>query len=202
MVSLYIATPCHRPVVDAGYAFSLAMLFAELEKSGVGYLGRIRDGAEISTQRSMLASDFLINGDQTHMLFIDDDISFEASSVTAMVAAQKSMIGCLVPKKKREGGYNSESEIIGTAPKRGTAPIRHIGMGFTLIERAVFRGLVDKNAVRSIDNKTWGFFDCFANPGEPWTAEYSFCRKWRDIGGEIFALVGEKIGHAGRVVYG
>ena len=84
-----------------------------------------------------------------------------------------------------------------------------------LIKRSVFDKMIEKYPDKAIVQKTvingeyvnkphmWNFFDCLHDPetktylGE----DFSFCKLWKDIGGECYAYVNDSIIHVGEHQY-
>jgi hypothetical protein len=50
----------------------------------------------------------------------------------------------------------------------------------------------------------WLFFDCMVDPdtGRYLSEDYAFCRRWRDIGGKVYADLDSRLGHLGQHLYG
>jgi len=97
----------------------------------------------------------------------------------------------------------------------GVIKVTHSPTGCMLIKRSVFSKLIEKYPDKGIVQKTvingeyvnkphmWNFFDCIHDPetktylGE----DFSFCKLWKDIGGECFAYVNDSIIHVGEHQY-
>jgi len=97
----------------------------------------------------------------------------------------------------------------------GVIKVTHSPTGCMLIKRQVFSKLIEKYPDKGIVQKTvingeyvnkphmWNFFDCIHDPetktylGE----DFSFCKLWKDIGGECFAYVNDSIIHVGEHQY-
>jgi len=97
----------------------------------------------------------------------------------------------------------------------GVIKVTHSPTGCMLIKRSVFSKLIEKYPDKGIVQKTvingeyvnkphmWNFFDCIHDPetktylGE----DFSFCKLWKDIGGECYAYVNDSIIHVGEHQY-
>ena len=97
----------------------------------------------------------------------------------------------------------------------GVIKVTHSPTGCMLIKRSVFSKLIEKYPDKGIVQKTvingeyvnkphmWNFFDCIHDPetktylGE----DFSFCKLWKDIGGECHAYVNDSIIHVGEHQY-
>jgi hypothetical protein len=49
----------------------------------------------------------------------------------------------------------------------------------------------------------WLFFDCMVDPDSRryLSEDYAFCRRWRDIGGKVYADMQSDLGHLGQHVF-
>mgnify|MGYP003635128175 CR=1 FL=1 len=97
----------------------------------------------------------------------------------------------------------------------GVIKVTHSPTGCMMIKRSVFNKLIEKYPDKGIVQKTvingeyinkphmWNFFDCIHDPetktylGE----DFSFCKLWKDIGGECYAYVTDSIIHVGEHQY-
>jgi len=98
--------------------------------------------------------------------------------------------------------------------KNGFARVRRIGTGFLMIRRGVIERLCDahpelRHVPPSYVGKTpdtdprWALFECMIDPdtGEYLSEDYAFCRRWRDLGGEIWLDTKSKLSHTGQVTF-
>jgi hypothetical protein len=78
-------------------------------------------------------------------------------------------------------------------------------MGLCLIARTVFERLIAQGNVRtksmSKKSRVHCFFDKLMVDNELFSEDLSFCRRWRDCGGTIRALLAEDIGHIGEYTF-
>jgi len=100
------------------------------------------------------------------------------------------------------------------AARDGFARVKRVGTGFLLIRRnvikrmceaypelrhiaPVYAGHVPATAPR------WALFDCMIDPDtrEYLSEDYAFCRRWRDLGGEIWLDTTSKLNHTGPVTF-
>ncbi len=127
------------------------------------------DSAEVVRARNTIASHFVRNPEFSHLLFVDDDMGFEADAVLDLIRANKDVIGAVCPKrllnleKIYEAALRGESfqaavteglsfvtRHLPTAQievKEGLIQVAGIGMALTLIKRQVFQTLIDENRV-------------------------------------------------------
>jgi hypothetical protein len=129
------------------------------------------DSAEITVVRNSLASYVAHNEDFTHLLFIDDDMTFEADTIIDMLRANKDVIGAVCPRRilmleafhEHAKAGRSIDECVAAATafvvryinsdkvevKEGVFPLRGIGMAVTLIKRDVLMTMIEKGAVET-----------------------------------------------------
>ena len=94
----------------------------------------------------------------------------------------------------------------------GFVEVAEAPTGFMVIKRHVFGRLMEKypelnyvpdgppnNPQRHL---YWRFFDCMIDPdsGRYLSEDYTFCRRWRDVGGKVFVDSHCKLGHLGQRV--
>ncbi len=96
----------------------------------------------------------------------------------------------------------------------GFGEVAYVGTGFMLIRRAALQRLADAHpelrakhgdmtgAAAGIPEATM-VFDTFIEPetGEYLSEDYAFCRRWRDLGGQIFADFTTRLTHVGAASY-
>lgn len=92
----------------------------------------------------------------------------------------------------------------------GRARVAGLGMGLCLIARTVFADLVatgkleqHKNFGKNgLNGPLYGFFDQMGSVDGPLSEDLSFCERWTSLcGGDVWALVEERIGHIGQMEF-
>jgi hypothetical protein len=97
-------------------------------------------------------------------------------------------------------------------PVGGLAQVRYVGTGFMLIRRDVFRHLAAHypelkfrgfGMARPGDTERYGFFESMIDPatGSYLSEDYAFCKRWRDIGGEIWINLDSRLTHVGAIAF-
>ena len=89
----------------------------------------------------------------------------------------------------------------------GFAKVAGVGMAITLIATSVLQRMIDVSAVTQHDAKmnvedttvpVWSFFDPVPSErGGMLSEDYSFCKRWTDIGGDVWALAAAGVEHIG-----
>lgn len=92
----------------------------------------------------------------------------------------------------------------------GFAQVAYAGAGFLLIRRAALQRVVDAHPELTANVADSGgpaqaamVFDTMIEPetGHYLSEDYAFCRRWRDLGGEIWAEVEARLTHVGQAAY-
>jgi len=85
--------------------------------------------------------------------------------------------------------------------------------GFMAIKRDVFKKMMrhypelqyvpDGREKDPLAHLYWLFFDCMVDPdsGRYLSEDYAFCRRWRDMGGKVYADLHSKLDHLGQHTY-
>ena len=181
--------------------------------------------ADIVSVRNEIARIFL-EGDSTHLLMVDGDIGYEPSDVMRMldrdvdfaVAAPPARALRLdlalraaaagQPMAEHKAGWFfvtplAEDRISGRlrVDAAGFAPIDSIGGAFMLLRRAVFERLGKAHPAlqyRSVEERpAVSYFEGGIVDGVRLGEDRMFCKRWRDVGGDIHLLADATMTHTG-----
>jgi len=138
-------------------------------------------------------------------MFVDADIMWFPQQVLKLLSADKDVVGGIYPQKTippkmvvntiDNGGKEGDLLEVGT-----------IGTGFLLIKRTVFEQMIEMGAKKYTDDigldefndYQYDFFNCtIDSEGRYLTEDWSFCRRWRQLGGKIWADTSIELGHVG-----
>ena len=167
--NILIGMPSHRGTVTVPTLVSLMDLQQVLIGLGFQSVFMNVDAAEITYSRNAIANAVYAEKSYTHLLFIDDDMSFDARLILDLLKANKPVSGAICPKRTIDlekfyeisasgGSYQQARAEAATFVARflsyssvkitdGWVPMEGIGMGITLINRQVLDEMVAKNAV-------------------------------------------------------
>lgn len=126
-LSILVATPSLRSTVHLSHMTSVVALQTLCYQRGDKFAQcTVVGNSMISKARSKLASFFLANDQYTHMLFVDDDISFHADDVGMMldIANEADIVAAMCPK--RNFNWARVKQIILNNPDIDAAHIPHI----------------------------------------------------------------------------
>jgi hypothetical protein len=131
--------------------------------------------------------------------------------INAAAAADKSEPNWQRKLISRQAAFTGTPfEVDGAArieAREGFAKFYGVGMGLTLIASEALRTMVERGLVseqrqkmsaQEIDYPVYGFFNrMHDDAGNLISEDFSFCLRWQQCGGEIFALLNEPIFHVG-----
>jgi len=93
----------------------------------------------------------------------------------------------------------------------GFARVAYVGTGFLMVRRPVLEALAQAHPELTADlsdlepggARASMLFDTLIEPetGQHLSEDYAFCRRWRDLGGEIWADVESRLTHVGHAAY-
>jgi hypothetical protein len=92
----------------------------------------------------------------------------------------------------------------------GFAKVAYAGTGFLMLSRAALQRVVAAHPELTADLSELGdgsavamVFDTMVEPdtGHYLSEDYAFCRRWRDLGGEVWADVEARLTHVGHAAY-
>ena len=113
--------------------------------------------------------------------------------------------------------YHKEGENVVIRLDNGMAQVKDIGTGFMLIRRSAINKMMDKFPDTKYRNNVAGYgqgsncaddffyslFDCGIDPVSRvyLSEDYLFCKRWIDIGGELWLDIGTNLNHTGLIDY-
>lgn len=158
--------------------------------------------------------------DNQYLLFIDSDMGFAPDMVLDMFHFDEPVVGAIYPQRNLPTSWAGSGTGEKETQRRGNfMEVEGVGMGVTLIRRDVitvmlqkFPELIDtKIALQPYAkilqsagaNRLLRVFDKMVIPDRGVVSEdLSFCIRWRQCGGQVWAAVGYRISHVGPYDYG
>ena len=99
MIKIFIGTPCYGGMITADYFKSCMQLVALAASKKIELqFGTIGNESLITRARNTLVQLFM-DGDYTHLLFIDSDIGFNPETVIRMLEYDKDVVTGIYPRK-------------------------------------------------------------------------------------------------------
>ena len=228
---LHIATPMYGGNCKGVYLDGLMALTFELARKGYQVsFSKIYNESLVTRARNNLVYEFEKSGADA-LLFIDADEGFNHMDVISMIESGKDLIGAVYPMKNinwenvrkaavegkdnlaQYSGFFAMNMLPGeqTFKLNEPVPVTEVGTGMMFIKKEVFEKLKPHCGQYMLNTST-GAFDKdqmvteyfktdITEDGVLLSEDYWFCRKYREIGGEVFAAPWVKIVHAGEYIF-
>lgn len=208
---IFIALPAYTGAVCVETFRSLVgMCFMLMKRGDLISVQEDQGNSMIAHSRDMLIAKFL-ETDCTHMLWVDSDVCFSTTDAMKLIDSEHDFTACVYPQKSAAEKYavqwaTEHAEL--RADKAGFLEVAAVPAGLMCQKRAAIERLCehykptlwydDKNAPGD------GGVALFSNlhiGTMYWGEDFSFCKRWRDIGGRIWILPEARLGHVGRHMY-
>ena len=182
--------------------------------------------------RNLIVSEFLNEpANYTHLLFIDSDIDFNASTIFIIAAPypmkyidwgkikrRTDMLKLTEVKDIANAGYHYPIKVEGmneVVVDDGVAEVTHAPTGCMLIKREVIEKMIKKypeleiyqpTLVNGVEDYKKNFFNLFECLHDKETKQYygedfGFCKRWTAMGGKIHLWCMDFISHTGEFEY-
>ena len=211
-VHLHIAMPCYGGMISEPTMVSFIKFVLIAQRAGLQWsLDTMVNESLVTRARNNLAAKMMENKEATHFMFIDADIRFEPESILHLMACDKDVIGGLYPKKSLPPNYviNLDKE---TFVQGDLFTVDTMGTGFLMFKRHVYEKLCDAHPeCKYVDDVNMGkkyepfmysiFDTVIDNNGHYLSEDWTFCRRWKALGGEIWAHGKVLLNHVGHYEY-
>jgi hypothetical protein len=207
-IHLHIGIPCYGGMVSEPTMTSLLRFILMAQQVGLQWsLDTMVNESLVTRARNNLMAKMMTNDKATHFMFIDADIRFQPESIFQMIAHDKDVIGGLYPKKALPINY-----VINLKPtvtvQGDIYTVDTMGTGFLLFKRHVYEKLIaahpeskyvdDIGLGKQFEPMMYAIFDCVIDErGHYLSEDWTFCRRWQAIGGEIWAHSKTLLNHVG-----
>ena len=191
------ALPSYQHSVSKRFQISMAQTGYVLHNAGLTSGFMCRDGdAFVAKARNKLVGDFLFQFPMTqNFFFIDDDVGWPPDKIVEFVRSPEDVICGAYPKKHMEIDFpvNILCKDGALVEKNGLLLAILAPTGFMRIKRHVLEKMAAKAGTfrdrEAGGDERWypNIFESGVGPDHFWWGEdYTFCRKWQDMGGEIW----------------
>lgn len=219
-----VATPAYGGLVTNAFFQSTMQLALAARNDGLPVEVVSSPGDSLVTRaRNTLTAVFLASR-HSHLLFVDADIEFHPRDVLRLLVADKDLVCGIYPKKSVAVEFPlnwlpGSHQQLNRCQTSGAIEILEGPTGFMLIHRRVFDAMLQAwpglryrgPSFLSAEQQRWNaaFFDAELHPGEyaeDGTAirdghylseDFAFCRRWRELGGQVWAIPEIELRHHG-----
>lgn len=205
---IHIMMPCYGGMVSEATMTSLVKFILAAQQLNLHWsLDTMTNESLVTRARNNLCGKAMSNEQSTHFMFIDADIRFEPIHILGMVAAEKDVIGGLYPKKTLPVDYVVNIKV-GGKTEGPFFEVDTIGTGFLLFRRSVYEKLIaaysdekykdDVGLGKQFEPNLYNIFDTAIDSNQHLLSEdWTFCRRWAELGGEIWADARVILNHIG-----
>lgn len=209
---ILICVPAYQWTMNAQTAETLFRLAQCLTVERIPHYLTWFSGADIAEVRNLfLTAWYDANPECSHMLFIDADMGFKPTLVRDMIKFDKPLMGTIYRKRQAELAFvGKQAEGHGYKDVvNGFIKTLELGTGVMMISRRVVDAILKKyphliDPLPSVMangpfqlNRVIRAFDPIREGNLRLSEDLSFCRRWMDCGGEIWANVDHVISHVG-----
>jgi len=188
---------------DVSFTFALAQSREALHQAGIGTALLILHGnCHVDDGRNSIVRDFM-ESDCTDLVFLDADVTWEPDALVALCERNEDIVGGVYPYR-REGGDNMPVRLMdGGEVRDGLREVEGLPTGFMKIRRHVLEKMGK--------DRPWYFDKIYPtmlmfNRSEPdehhtrWGGDLDFCKRWREMGGKLYAVEDLRLGHVAKVI--
>ena len=207
-MKLMIATPAYDGKVHVQYAVALSETILLLAQNNIEVKINIpTSGSLLVAERNRILMAFM-DSDCTHLLCIDSDLGWPAQAVLALIKHDEEFIAGVYPSRGENSftfraKLNEDSSVVKNS--KNLLGMQYIPAGFMMIKRSVIEKMQQKFPELYYEPKAeslkfakgWYFFATEIWEGEFWGEDYTFCRKARECGVDIWCDPLIEFDHAG-----
>jgi len=216
--NVFIATPCYGGMLTDQYFLSMFRLTQTLMAHGINFrITTLRNESLITRARNIMTAMFL-ESQCTHLFFVDSDIEFQPEDVLRALAYDKDIMTAAYPKKALPIQYAINFKFTDHENRRirvenGAVEVLDASTGFFMVKRRVVEKMMqaypelhyrnDSNIDPKFNQYCYSFFDTIHDPDDNryLSEDYTFCRRWQKLGGEIWLDPNTKLNHVGSYTF-
>lgn len=226
-MKVLLATPAYGGQVTEAYFQSVLTLVHAAHGKGVQIdVMTLTNESLITRGRNEIVATFM-GGNWTDLFWVDADIRFDPEHFWKLLdapyevcATPYAMKGLDWDKMAATGGnaqtlrYASVMSVVNSLPDApvvdGFMQALDAGTGFMRIKRAALERMIaahpelEYKTEKPVENPTrWALFDTMIHEGRYLSEDYTFCRRWQDLGGEVWVdVTSASLGHQGSYTFG
>lgn len=212
MKHIMIAMPAYTGVVHMGTMRALITDLLSLIMRGDRFTFVDDVGnALIADCRGIIATNFY-HSDCDELVFIDSDVAWESGALLKIIDAPVDLVAGIYPTRCDPVKYNvrwiQERKELWADPETGLLEAEAVPTGFMKISRNCITKMIEAYPQtyyndKTKDNKFWPLFESYIDPELNWKfgEDYSFCYRWRNIGGKVWLDPEIAMGHIGNKIF-
>ena len=209
MKKVMIAIPAYTGTIHLGTMRCLMTDLIALIKRGDQFtLVDDIGNALIADCRGVIATNFH-KSDCDDLVFIDSDVAWEEGALLKIIDAPKDVVAGIYPKRRDPIEYHLhflDRPELWADPETGLLEVKAVPSGFLKISKNCVNKMIEAYPDKHIysddkDKKFYPLFDHIFEDGMKWGEDYSFCIRWRNLGGQIWIDPELTMGHIGNKIF-
>lgn len=210
---LMIGCPTRDNRCSFDFMISMVQTCELMTKLGIDVvIAKAPNDCFVDLARNIIVDSFYTS-DCTHLLFVDDDMSWQGDDVFKMLKKNKDLLVAVGRKKCEAIDYaaveyvDKDGALIGElAEKEEDVLLRmkYAGAAFMLIKKSVIEKMYEEYhyyKCKQVGEGAYSLFRCEYTQEQFHTEDYMFCKLWERIGGEIWCYPNVTLGHLGQKDY-
>lgn len=208
-----VAIPAYTGLVHCGTMRSI--LYDVIALINAGDVVRIVEevgNADIARCRSMIVAKFLAQKEATHLVMVDSDVCWEPGGLVSLVNAGLDFVAGAYPKRIGDGTafhlLMKPGEVQSLDPVTQLLEVEAVPAGFMCLSRKMLERMVEAHPESKFSFRecpggvAWDLFEAYWDTDadglrHKYGEDYSFCRRWRDLGGKVWVNPRIGMGHLG-----
>lgn len=203
---VFIAVPTYSGSVGAAFSMSMFEAIQILDAGSIAVDYCIQTGnCHVDDARNAMVREF-IKTDCTDLVFIDEDVGFDGADLYRLCKHECDFVAGVYPCKQDETEFpvltEPGKEIWSNSDDLVDAEA--VPTGFLRMRRNVIEKMIEAFGERKFfgrgqenESPHCILFERTYEDGKRYSGDYSFCRKWKSIGGKIFVNPNFKFTHTG-----
>lgn len=208
--SLFIATPCLDGNVNARYTASLVRTMTTLQQKGwrSPQIDFEIGNSLIADARNKLVARFLASA-ATDLVFIDSDLSWSPDDLVRLASYDVPFVAGVYQRKSRTKiDFAVKFGATIGMDTHGLMQVERVGTGFMRLRRDCLEQMVAAHASLRLTNPLvpddvhfYALFDTAIVDGQFIGEDFTFCDRWRAIGGQVLIDPTINMAHHGAAAY-
>jgi hypothetical protein len=188
----------------------LANMVALLKRGDQFTLWDESGNSMIAHARDLILAKFLAT-DCTHCFFVDNDVVFPADAVLRLVDSGVDFSAAVYRQRKDPANFcvqwDTSKPELWADPETGMLEVLAVPAGFICLTRSMVQRMTDAYPQKVFADKAAptgkavALFDNIHEGEMYWGEDFSFCKRWRDVGGKIWVDPTISMGHIGNKMF-
>ncbi len=189
-----VAIPAYSGTIHLGTMRSLFTDLLALQARGDEWEVHDECGnALIADARALIVAQFLASKCDV-LVFVDSDVCWQDGALLRLIDAPAEMVAGIYPQRRDPVNYCVKWKGNGElwANDAGLLEVEGVPFGFVKLTRAMLEKMVGQYPDSEFyvetapDEKAWALFADYRIGRHKMGEDYAFCRRWTDMGGQVF----------------